>query len=72
MSLQSIELLLPTPGLALRGTVDVGIWPGGVQEQFKVALPMVQAVLQTVSLCAWGGPDRHAVLQTVRHASPPY
>jgi len=48
-SLQTVELLLPTPGLALRRvSEDAGFWAGGVQEQFKVALPMAQALLQNV------------------------
>ena len=45
---QIVELLLPAPGVALRGSVELGIWPGGIQQQFKVALPMVQALLQNV------------------------
>jgi len=38
---QRIELMLP-----LIGATDLDDWPGGIRQQFKAALPMVEQILQ--------------------------
>ncbi|DBA95240.1 hypothetical protein WJX82_003981 [Trebouxia sp. C0006] len=38
---QQLELLLP-----LIGATDIDDWPGGVRQQFKAVLPMVESILQ--------------------------
>lgn len=40
---QQIELLLP-----LIGATDLDDWPGGIRQQFKAALPMVESILKAV------------------------
>ena len=48
IEVQAVELLLPSPGLALRRSDGPDDWPGGVQQQFRVVLPMVQTILTRV------------------------
>ncbi|DBA92198.1 hypothetical protein WJX77_010076 [Trebouxia sp. C0004] len=51
---QQLELLLP-----LIGATDIDDWPGGVRQQFKAVLPMVESILQGLK----GMPELQGPLQ---------
>lgn len=51
---QQLELLLP-----LIGATDIDDWPGGVRQQFKAVLPMVESILQGLK----GTPELQGPLQ---------